>query len=240
MNRTATFAALTLALALPATGALAQDVYGSTGAPGISWSYFDFGVNHLAPDASELDSSTGLAIRGSGMINANWHLFLGWSRNQLEGDYAVGPVGVVADDDLDRFNIGLGYNMPIGQRTDLFARVGYERTGSADFVVTNPENPDGVRGKIESNDGYSVEVGLRGGFARSFEGGASVRYIAFDDPDVSLGGLAYDAAGLVSDDDHTALVLNGQYKFGNGWGIVGEAEVGSAYNHFFLGARLSY
>lgn len=238
MNRTATFAALTLALALPATSALAQDVYGSTGAPGISWSYFDIGVNHLAPDASALDSSTGLAIRGSGMINANWHIFLGWSRNKLEGSYAVGPVGVVADDDLDRFNIGLGYNIAIGQRSDLFARVGYERIGSGNFVVTNPDGNFG--GKIESNDGYSVEVGVRSEFSRSFEGGASVRYIAFDDPDVTLAGQRYDATGLVSDDSHAALVLNGQYKFGNGWGLVGEAEVGSAYNNFFLGARLSY
>ncbi len=240
MNRTATFAALAIALALPVADAAAQDVYGRPGDPGISWSYFDFGVNHLAPDASALDSSTGLAIRGSGMINANWHIFLGWSRNKLEGSYAVGPVGVSADDDLDRFNIGLGYNIPIGQRTDLFARVGYERSGSGDFVVTNPENPDGVRGKIESNDGYSVEVGFRSQFARNFEGGASVRYIALDDPDVSLGGVPYNTSGLVEDDDHAALVLNGQYKFGNGWGIVGEAEVGSAYNAFFLGARLSY
>ena len=56
---------LALALALPATGAVAQQ----SSVTGISWSYFDIAAQHVSPDESALDSHTGLALRGSGMIN---------------------------------------------------------------------------------------------------------------------------------------------------------------------------
>src|SRR5690606_22533010 len=114
--------------------------------------------------------------------------------------------------------------------------------GSTDFAVTIDATPGPIvsRGKIDTVDGYSVEVGVRSAFTARFEGGASVRHISYDDPDVQLGGQRYDVGGLVGDDSTTSLVLNGQFKFGNGWGIVGEGEIGSEYNTLFLGARLSY
>jgi hypothetical protein len=67
-----------------------------------------------------------------------------------------------------------------------------------------------------------------------------VRHVALDEPEVTLNGETYDVGGMIGDDSATSLVLNGQYKFGNGWGIVGEGEVGGEYNALFVGARLSY
>jgi opacity protein-like surface antigen len=236
MTRKTLFVAL--ALALPASGALAQNVNN-----GVSWSYFDFGVQRVAPDSSDLDDGNGFGIRGSGAINQNWHVFLGYNRTQLEGSRAFrsaadapGVVGI--DDDLDRYNIGIGYNLPIASNTDLFARAAYERAGSAEFDVLIEGLP-AQTAKLDSTDGYSVEVGVRSAFTPRFEAGAAVRYLSFDDPDVRLGDQRIETAGLV-DDGATSLVLNGQFKFGNGWGIVGEGEIGSEYNALFLGARLSY
>lgn len=240
MNRKTLFVAL--ALALPATGAFAQNA-----TTGVSWSYFDMGLQRVAPDSSDLDDGNGFALRGSGAINENWHVFLGYNRTQLEGARGftndVGAPGVVSlDDDMDRYNIGIGYNLPIAATTDLFARVAYERLGSSefDFVVDATPGPIVRQGKIEKTDGYSAEVGVRSAFNPRFEAGASVRYIAYDDPDVRLGDEPYDVGGLISDDSSTSLVLNGQYKFGNGWGIIGEGEISSEYNALFVGARLSY
>jgi hypothetical protein len=236
MTRKTLFVAL--ALALPASGALAQNVNN-----GVSWSYFDFGVQRVAPDSSDLDDGNGFGIRGSGAINQNWHVFLGYNRTQLEGsrDFrgegdVPGIVGI--DEDLDRYNIGIGYNLPIANNTDLFARVGYERAGSAEFTVLVEGLPVQTA-KMESTDGYSAEVGVRSAFTPRFEAGASVRYISFDDPEIRLGGNRVPTEGLL-DSGGTSLVVNGQFKFGNGWGIVGEGEIGSEYNALFLGARLSY
>ena len=236
MTRTSLFVAL--ALALPATGAFAQNAN-----PDISWSYFDIGLQRVAPDSSDLDDANGFAIRGSGAINANWHVFLGYNRSQLEGGRAFsaegGLPGVVGiDDDFDRYNIGIGYNLPIAGATDLFVRAAYERAGSADFTVLVGDLPPQTA-KLDSTDGYSVEVGVRSAFTPRFEGGASVRYVTYDDPDVRIGDQRVETAGLVSD-SATSLVLNGQYKFGNGWGVIGEGEINSEYNALFVGARLSY
>lgn len=235
MTRKILFVAL--ALALPATGAFAQNANSD-----ISWSYFDIGLQRVAPDSSDLDDGNGFAIRGSGAINANWHVFLGYNRTQLEGSRAFtgegGVPGVVGvDDDFDRYNIGIGYNLPVATNTDMFARVGYERAGSAEFAVV--VGPQVQTAKLESTDGYSVEVGVRSAFTPRFEAGASVRYVAFDDPEVRLGDALIETTSLV-EDSATALVLNGQYKFGNGWGVIGEGEINSEYNALFVGARLSY
>lgn len=242
MNRKTLILALTLAL--PGATAFAQGT-----AAGVSWSYFDFGAQHVSPDADGLDSGTGFGIRGSGAINENWHVFLGWNRTPFEGDGAVtGPGGspgiASVDDDLDRYNIGIGYNFPVATNTDLFARVGYERIGSADFdvaVLTPPPGGPPTIGsvKLDSTDGYSVEVGVRSDFSQRFEAGVSARYTAFDDPEVSFDGSTISVPGLV-DDSTTSLILHGQYKFGNGWGVVAEGDFNSEYTGAFVGARLSY
>lgn len=225
---------LALALALPATGAVAQQ----SSVTGISWSYFDIAAQHVSPDESALDSHTGLALRGSGMINPNWHVFLGWNRGKLEGATELGGQGIAIDDNVNRFQVGLGYNLPVAARTDLFARVAYERASSADFQVTTAAGV--VDGELESSDGYSVEVGIRSALGLNWEVGGSIRHIALDDPEVSIGGgTAMDISSFI-DDDHTALVLNGQYKFNNGWGVIAEADIGSAYQGLLLGVRLSY
>ena len=81
---------------------------------------------------------------------------------------------------------------------------------------------------------------MRSAFTNNFEAGASARYISYDDPDVRLAGNPVDTSGLITDDSSVSLVLYGQYKFGNGWGIVGEGDIGSEYKSLFVGARLSY
>lgn len=236
MSRNTLF--LALVLSVPAGSALAQ----GTSPTGISWSYFDIGIQHINPDESSLDSSAGPLVRGSGMINENWHLFLGWNRAKLKGErsYTTAddlPGVVSANDDVDRFHVGIGYNMPIGASTDLFSRVAWERVGSADFRAR--VGTQTLDAKLEKTDGYSIEVGLRSAFAANFEGGASVRYTKLDEPQVRLGGQTIATGGLVGDST-TSLVLQGQYKFGNGWGIVGEGDLNSDYQAVFFGARLSY
>lgn len=239
MNRTKL--TLALALALPGTCALAQGVD-----TGVSWSYFDFGVQQVSPDNDSLDNGTGFGVRGSGAINANWHVFLGWNRTPIEG---LGPIttpggSAIAgvDDDVDRYNIGIGYNFPVAAQTDLFTRVGYERIGSTDFSVLSSIAPPGTLPtsvKLDSNDGYSIEVGVRSAFSPRFEAGVSARYIAFDDPDVTFNDGTITVPGLV-DDSSTSLLLYGQYKFGNGWGVIAEGDFNSEYTSAFVGARLSY
>lgn len=233
--------ALCLTLALSAGTAFAQQPFNN---PGVSWSYFDIGLQHVSPDHDALDNGTGVAIRGSGEIDDNWHVFLGWNRTPLEGSQSFSGVGgapgtVTLDDDVDRYHIGIGYNLPVAQTTDLFFRVAYERVGSADFHVEVTGLPSATA-KLEATDGFSGEVGVRSAFTPRFEAGASIRHVALDDPEVRLNDQVIAAPALIGDDAVTSAVLYGQFKFRNGWGVIGEAELNSDYSAFFVGARLSY
>lgn len=232
MNRKSLY--LAVALSLPAGAVLAQ----GASPTGISWSYFDIGVQHVNLDDSRVDNSLGPVVRGSGMINPNWHVFLGWNRFQLKGSESFvgenGEPGVSrVDDSVDRFHVGIGYNLQIGASSDLFTRVAWERVGSADYRVSVGDQS--FDSKLDKSDGWSVEVGVRNAFTPRFEGGASVRYTRLD----GTGVQSLSSAGLTSDSS-TALILLGQYKFGNGWGIVGEGDISSDYQSLFVGARLSY
>lgn len=240
MSRTPLF--LALALIAPAPACLAQAMPGP-----VSYSYFDFGVQHVSPDADELDSGTGLAIRGAGAIDENWHVYLGWNRTPFEGGGAItapgGSTGVFStDDDIDRFGLGIGYNLAVGAQASLFVRGGWERVGSADFDVLvdgAPPNTPAVRVKSESVDGYGVEVGVRGAFGPRFEAGISARHTAFDDPEATFAGETVVVPGYV-DDSSTSILAYGQFKFGNGWGVIAEGDFSSEYSAVFVGARLSY
>lgn len=232
---------LCLTLALSAGSALAQQPFNN---PGVSWSYFDIGLQHVSPDNSALDNGTGAAIRGSGEINDNWHVFLGWNRTAIEGRYVVPATGgtalAILDDDVDHFNVGIGYNLPVAATTDLFFRVAYERLGSADFSINTVALVPVDSGKIDSTDGFSGELGVRAAFTPRFEAGASIRHVALDDPKVTVAGNEQAFPPMLRDDSTTSAVLYAQYRFGNGWGIVGEGELSGDYNKLFVGARLSY
>ena len=234
---------LLLSLLLACAGsAFAQQPFNN---PGVSWSYFDIGLQYVSPDHSALDNGAGAAIRGSGEINDNWHVFLGWTRTALEGEEPfLGanniPGTVILDDDVDRYHIGIGYNLPVAATTDLFFRVAYERVGSADFVINTAALVPVQSGKIEATDGFSGEVGVRSAFTPRFEAGASIRHVALDDVEVSVAGATVDVPPMLREDSTTSAVLYAQYRFSNGWGIIGEGELNSDYNAVFLGARLSY
>ena len=121
--------ALTL-LALPALTLSAA----ASAAEGLSYNYLEGG--YVASNLQDSPDADGWGIAGSAAIAPNFHLFGNYSTQELE----------VADIDIDNWRLGVGYNHELGARTDLLARVAYERF-ETDFQDFN---------------GYSVEVGVRG------------------------------------------------------------------------------
>jgi Ax21 family sulfation-dependent quorum factor len=134
--------ALTLLAALP---------FAASAAEGVTYSYVEGGyVQTDLKGTGTNDDADGFAIRGSGALTPNFHLF---------GDYAKQEV---ADDfDFDQWRIGVGYNQEINPKLDLVTRAAYEKfdAGSGlDF------------------DGYSVEAGVRGALTPMLEGYALAGY----------------------------------------------------------------
>lgn len=116
--------------------------------------------------------------------------------------------------DVKNWNIGLGYNVGLTDSLDLVAGISYER---ADLDVDT-----GELSFSDNENGYGVQVGVRNAFNAHFEGAAGLKYTNYD-----------SSSG-------TSLYVNGQYKFNETWGIIGEVEANDDGHTIFLGPRVSF
>ncbi|MEG3193165.1 outer membrane beta-barrel protein [Lysobacter sp. D1-1-M9] len=150
--------ALTLLSVVPALALSAT----ATAAEGVSYTYLEGGYAGTSTDGGDAD---GLAINGSGAIAPNFHLFGGYSNQELDN----------SNIDFDQWRVGLGYNHEVNPRVDLLSRVAYEKFDAGrDFL-----------GNDLSADGWSVEAGVRSALAPNFEGYALA---GFEDGEALGGG----------------------------------------------------
>ena len=143
--------ALTLMAALP---------FAASAAEGVSYTYVEGGYAATNTDGGDAD---GFAIKGSGAIAPNFHVFGGYSNQEIED----------TDIDFDQWQVGLGYNHQIAPNADLVTRVAYEKFDAGSDIFGND---------LEA-DGYSVEAGVRGALTPNFEGYAFAGYEDGDDLD---------------------------------------------------------
>lgn len=129
------------ALALLAAAPLAAN------ASDLSYNYLEAGYSRVT-GSPRIDGAT---INGSFAASDNIHLFGGYS--SLEVD--------VIDRSVDLWNLGVGYNLGLSERTDLVARVGYQ---------------EARLGSFGSVDGWFGEVGARSALGSSFEGLVAIGY----------------------------------------------------------------
>lgn len=176
--------ALTLMAALP---------FAASAAEGVSYTYVEGGYAATNTDAGDAD---GFAIKGSGAIAPNFHVFGGYSNQEIED----------TDIDFDQWQVGLGYNHQIAPNADLVTRVAYEKFDAGSDIFGND---------LEA-DGYSVEAGVRGALTPNFEGYAFAGYEDGDDLDgASRDGEFYGRLGAQVKFNQTWGV-NGDVKFVDG------------------------
>ena len=176
--------ALTLMAALP---------FAASAAEGVSYTYVEGGYAATNTDAGDAD---GFAINGSGAIHPNFHVFGGYSNQEIDD----------TNIDFDQWKVGLGYNHQIAPNADLVTRVAYEKFDAGRDIFGND---------LEA-DGYSVEAGVRGALTPNFEGYAFAGYEDGDDLDgASRDGEFYGRLGAQVKFNQTWGV-NGDVKFVDG------------------------
>lgn len=134
---------------------LATLPFAASAAEGISYNYVEGGYVRTDTDFGDAE---GFGAKGSFAIAPNFHLFGGFSGQEVD-DFSVSGIEFNGFD-IDLMNVGIGYNHEISPRADLLTRVAYERSK--------------VWG--ETFNGYSVEAGVRGSLAPNFEGYALAGY----------------------------------------------------------------
>lgn len=142
-------------------------------AAGPSYTYGELGYMHF--DADKYD---GNGARVNISFGATEHIFvkMGYARTFVD-------VNTVSDIDVDRFNIGIGGHMGITDNIDVL--------GVASYI--DHEYSGGI--PTESDEGYQVDLGVRGMVSKKVElnATASYRHIALtsvlgvqDDEDVGV------------------------------------------------------
>ena len=159
------FAALLLA-----TPALAQD---------LSYNFVQLGYQSIELDAGPFDvDGDGFVLSGSFEIADQFHVFGGYGTADFDFDV-----------DLTELSLGLGFNTPIADNTDLVASIAYVEAD----VDTNGF------GSADEN-GYGASVGLRSMIAPNFELAGSINYVDLGDSDDT----SFDAAGWYYFNDNVA------------------------------------
>nr|WP_024888819.1 diffusible signal factor-reguated Ax21 faimly protein [Luteimonas huabeiensis] len=161
----------------------------------LSYNYVEGGYTATNAD---LDAD-GFGVNASIAFHPNFSVFGSYQNQELDH----------SSNDFDQWRVGLGYNHGISPNADLITRVAYEKFDA---------------GRGLDVDGYSVEVGLRGALAPSFEGYA-------------LAG--YEDYGSGYDDDFYGR-LGAQWKFTPNWGLSGDVKFSGGDTQWFVGPRFTW
>lgn len=183
-----------IAIALAASMPLAANA-----AEGVTYNYLQAGY---AASNGDVDAD-GYDVNGSAAFHPNFHVFGGFGSQEIDNTNL----------DIDQYRIGVGYNLEIAPRTDLLARVAYQKLDAGR-----------VLGRELDFDGWSTEVGVRGLMARNFDGYALVGYEDYD------GGIDGDFYGR----------LGANVAFNANWGLNGDVKFNGDVTEWFIGPRFTW
>jgi predicted porin len=159
---------------LLAAGLLAMA--GAAHATDLNYDYVEAGYSVIDFDDFNEDLKS-VHVNGSFLVADEVYLFAGYSDGQTDR-FAGGRLG------LTNYTLGAGYRFGVGPQTDFnfaaaFERARIEGKGGLAFLGSDSEN------------GYSLSVGVRHLVVPEFEVAADVTYVNIDEDDtvLTLGGL---------------------------------------------------
>lgn len=163
---------------------------------GPSYNYVDIGYLDLDLDGG--GSIDGYGLTGSFAVAEQFHIFAGYARFSE---------GILT---LDTTTLGGGWNMPLNQTTDFVARLGLVRVGASATGFGSA-----------SDNGWSVQGGIRSMVAPQFELNAFVTHTDVDGSD-------------------TAFSVGGVWHFTNNFGVSGGLSFSDGDTVKGLGVRFSF
>jgi len=164
----------------------------------MSYSFVDAG--YVETDIDNAPTADGFGVRGSVGFAENWFVTAGYSAQSVQGV------------DFDSYGVGFGGHYGLTDGMDL--------VGSLSYVKAEVDAGGGLNA---DDDGYSLDLGLRGrvGDAVELEGG-------IDYTDLSEAG------------DDTALFIGGRFHFNKTWAIGAEYASGDDASSILAYVRASF
>ena len=164
----------------------------------MSYSYVD--LAYVDQDFEGVGpSADGFGLRGSVGFAENWLAFAEYSSTSVQGV------------DIEQIAVGLGGHYALTEQLDLVGRVGYFEV-SLDAGALNADD-----------DGYLLDLGLRGQVTEGVELEGGARYT-----DLSDGG------------NDTALFVGGRFHFNKTWAVGAEYQSGDDVSTLLAYVRASF
>lgn len=164
----------------------------------MSYSYVD--AAYISTDIDNAPTADGFGLRGSVGFAENWFVF---------ADYATQSVQGI---DLDSYDVGFGGHYAVNDMLDVVGRLGYLEV-----------KVDAGGGIDASDDGYLLDLGLRGRVTDGVELEGGIHYTDFSD-----GG------------DNTGLYVGGRFHFNKTWALGAEYQSGDDADSILAYVRASF
>ena len=197
---------------------LAATPFAAQAADGLSYTFVEGGYTHAEMDLGDgfgNPKADGGYLRGSYALTDATHVFGGYSRVSDSASEA----GLKVEADLDQYELGLGWHMPMTERIDFTAEAAYVRLDvktKASFGGVSASDSDAM------NAGR-VTLGLRGTPSARTEAWAKAGAMDGSDMDSEFVGN-----------------LGGQFKFNPTWGLVGDINWIGDVTQYSVGVRASF
>ena len=164
----------------------------------MSYSYVD--AAYIETDIDNAPTADGFGLRGSIGFAENWFAFADYADQSVQGI------------DITSYDVGIGGHYGMTESLDVVGRVGYTKV-----------ELDAGGGLNADDDGYLIDLGLRGrvGDAVELEGG--VHYTDYTD-----GG------------DNTGLYVGGRFHFNKTWALGAEYQSGDDADSILAYVRASF
>jgi hypothetical protein len=164
----------------------------------MSYSYVD--AAYVETDIDNAPTADGFGLRGSVGFGANWFVFADFASQSVQGI------------DIDSYDVGFGGHYGMTESLDLVGRIGYTKA-----------EVDAGGGFSADDDGYLLDLGLRGRVTDGVELEGGVHYTDFSD-----GG------------DNTGLYFGGRFHFNKTWAVGAEYQSGDDADSILAYVRASF
>lgn len=231
MSKLSLFPPVMMLLAAPLTAVAAQGDHSN----GLSYTFFEADYANVDVDVvdddsgviDDFDDGSGWAVRGSLAFTPNVFLFSDYSVTDSDATVTdEGETTLSSSQDAKRWNIGLGFNFPVGipiaDKSDIVVRGAYADIDFDDFSFGG--TPGGGVDDLDedSSDGYFADVALRSQVANWVE--------------LSLGARYTDIEAA----EEFSVIGGALFELTQNWGVNLEFDTSDEVGFYLVGLRYSF
>lgn len=212
---------------VPAVGFAQQGTVDELSYGYIELDYINLDVDQPGEDGdpfdNDFDNGGGWGISASVPITEAFFLYGDYT--ETESDFGFRDnlnVFVPGNVDIIKMNLGLGFVMPMSERTDMVFSGGYTDLDYDRFRLGASGDPSTNDLRADSSDGFTIDARLRSQLSTMLEGSIGARYTDIQDID-----------GL-------SLISNLMWEFSPNWGLNLSLDAGDDLMTWGMGVRYSY